>query len=85
MTEITIHHDLGSQTLVVWWGNPDDEVICEETECDVVVMKDARGHAIGMELIVFEPDALPLRVIFDQIDTSRGLGAPKHWRSAADD
>ena len=42
-------------------------------------------HAIGMELIVFEPDAVPLRVIFDQIDTSRGLGAPKHWRSAADD
>lgn len=77
MTEISIHHDLGTKTLTIWFGNPDDEVICEETECDLVVMKDANGQALGIEVIVFEPETdLPLTVTFDQVDTSRRVIKP---------
>ncbi|MFN0146182.1 MAG: hypothetical protein ACKVT1_06710 [Dehalococcoidia bacterium] len=69
MAEITLHHDTQGGTLVIYWGNPDDEDVCDHTDSDVVVMLDASGRAIGIEVLNYEPtDSGPLTVRLDRFD-----------------
>jgi hypothetical protein len=66
MAQVKVFYDQSGNTLTVWFGNPQDEYVCEETGEEVVLMKDKSGHVIGFEKLNFsvaEPE--PLRVAFE--------------------
>ena len=66
MDEVKVFFDRSGNTLTVWFGNPDDEAICEETGDEVVLMKDKEGKVVGFEKLNFKP-AFPdrLRMAFE--------------------
>jgi hypothetical protein len=44
-----VYYDRTGNTLTVWFADPSKEVVCEEIEDDVILMKDRRGRVIGFE------------------------------------
>jgi uncharacterized protein YuzE len=70
MAEVKVFYDQTGNTLTVWFGNPQDECVCEETGEEVILMKDAAGKVIGFEKLNFSPTkAHPLRVAFEALAT----------------
>ena len=71
MPEIKVYYDREGNTLTVWFGNPADEYIAEETGEEIVLMKDHDGKVIGFEKLNFtavhSTDAL--RVAFETVST----------------
>ncbi len=68
MAEVRVFYDQTGNTLTVWFGNPQDEHICEETGEEVILMKDKEGRVIGFEklnFVVAKPQSL--RVAFETI------------------
>ena len=68
MAEVKVYYDQTGNTLTVWFGNPQDEYICEETGEEVILMKDKNGKVIGFEKLNFsvgEPQSL--RVAFEAV------------------
>lgn len=57
MDKVRVIHDKEGESLVIWLDDPQKEVVCEETESEVVLMKDAQGKVIGMEVLHFHPSA----------------------------
>lgn len=57
MEQVKIFHDRTGNTLTVWFGNPQDEYICEETGDEVILMKDRTGRVIGFEKLNFSTSA----------------------------
>jgi hypothetical protein len=55
MAEVRVFYDQVGSTLTVWFGDPQDEYVCEETGEEVVLMKDASGRVIGFEKLNFLP------------------------------
>ena len=53
--KIKLFFDPVGNTLTVWFGDPDQEHLCEETGSDVVLMKDHTGQVIGFEKFNFVP------------------------------
>lgn len=53
MAEVKVFHDSIGNTLIVWFGNPDEEVDAEETGDEVILMKDKDGKVIGFEKLNF--------------------------------
>jgi uncharacterized protein YuzE len=53
MAEVKVYYDRVGNTLTVWFGDPQDEYICEETGDEVILMKDKSGHVIGFEKLNF--------------------------------
>jgi len=53
MAEIKVFHDREGATLTVWFADSRDEVICEETGDEVILMKDKNGQVIGFEKLNF--------------------------------
>lgn len=51
MEQVKVYYDHKGNTLTVWFGNPKDEYICEETGDEVILMKDKKGRVIGFEKI----------------------------------
>jgi uncharacterized protein YuzE len=49
MAQIKVVYDQQGNTLTVWFGNPQDEVVAEETGDEVILMKDKDGNVIGFE------------------------------------
>lgn len=49
MANVTVHVDRIGNTLTVWFGEPADEYVCEETGDEVILMKDLEGTVIGFE------------------------------------
>jgi hypothetical protein len=49
MARIIIHCDRSGNTLSVWFDDPQTEHVCEETDDDVILVKDRRGRIIGFE------------------------------------
>ena len=47
--DVKVYYDREGNTLTVWFGNSQEEYICEETGEEVVLMKDRRGQVIGIE------------------------------------
>ena len=56
MAEVKVLYDEIGNTLTVWFGNPADEYVCEETGEEVVLMKDKEGHVIGFEKLNYVSD-----------------------------
>jgi hypothetical protein len=44
ITPVKILHDREGQTLTVWFADPSQESICEETGHEVVLIKDRSGR-----------------------------------------
>jgi hypothetical protein len=53
MAQVKVYYDHVGNTLTVWFGNPQDEHICEETGDEVILMKDKSGRVIGFEKLNF--------------------------------
>ena len=49
MAQVSVRYDQTGNTLTVWFGNPEDEYISEETGDEVILMKDKHGAVIGFE------------------------------------
>ena len=68
MAEVKVFYDQTCNTLTVWFGNPQDEHICEETGDEVILMKDITGRVIGFEKLNFSlAKPGPLRVAFETL------------------
>ncbi|NEQ66856.1 MAG: DUF2283 domain-containing protein [Symploca sp. SIO2D2] len=66
MAQVKVFHDCMGNTLVVWFGNPEDEYEVEETGDEVILMKDRNGQVIGFEKLNFmQPSSEPIRVAFE--------------------
>ncbi len=51
--EVKVYYDREGNTLTVWFGNPADEYVAEETGEEIVLMKDREGKVIGFEKMNF--------------------------------
>ncbi len=65
MAQVKVHYDRAGNTLTVWFGNPEDEAVAEETGDEVVLMKDKSGRVIGFEKLNFTVQSPPLQVAFE--------------------
>lgn len=68
MERIKIYHDKEGSTLTVWFGNPEDEYVCEETGDEVVLMKDKTGKVIGFEKLNYSvPQSEKIQFTFEAL------------------
>jgi uncharacterized protein YuzE len=68
MAQVKVYYDQVGNTLTIWFGNPQDEYICEETGDEVVLMKDRNGQVIGFERLNFIlPQPGHLQVAFEAV------------------
>ncbi len=68
MEQVKVFHDSTGNTLTVWFGDPQDEYVCEETGDEVILMKDQAGRVIGFEKLNFSVSASEqLRISFETI------------------
>jgi uncharacterized protein YuzE len=69
MARVKVYYDRQGNTLTVWFDDPKNEHVCEETGDEIVLMKDRTGKVIGFEKLNFsqEPTAL-LQVGFDAVE-----------------
>ncbi|MGB3494512.1 MAG: DUF2283 domain-containing protein [Elainellaceae cyanobacterium] len=55
MDSLKIYYDEVGKTLTVWFDNPDQEYIAEETEDEVILIKNQVGTVIGFERLNYTP------------------------------
>lgn len=68
MAQVKVYHDRVGRTLTVWFGDPEEEHVCEETGDEVVLMKDKSGRVIGFEKLNFAVrDSEQWQVAFETI------------------
>jgi len=70
MAQVKVYYDQVGNTLTVWFGNPQDEHVAEETGDEIVLMKDKSGQVIGFEkmnFLVAKP--AHLQVAFETVAT----------------
>ena len=66
MAEVKVYYDQVGNTLTVWFGNPRDEFVAEETGAEVILMKDKDGLVIGFEKLNYSlPKPSRLSVAFE--------------------
>lgn len=49
MDKLRISYDREGNTLSVWFDDPKKEHVCEESDDDMVLIRDRRGRLIGFE------------------------------------
>jgi hypothetical protein len=54
MEKVRVYYDRTGNTLTVWFDDPKLEHICEEIDDDTILMKDQRGHVIGLERLNYQ-------------------------------
>jgi hypothetical protein len=69
MEKVRVYFDREGNTLSVWFDDPKKEHLCEESDDDVILVKDRRGRVIGFERLNFlsakqleQGDGIPLEV-----------------------
>ena len=68
LVEVKVYYDREGNTLTVWFGNPADEYITEETGEEIVLMKDRDGKVIGFEKLNFTAQSTDsVRVAFETL------------------
>jgi uncharacterized protein YuzE len=72
MDAIKVIHDTAGHTLTIWLDDPTKEAVSEETADEVVLMKDASGHVIGVEVLHYRPATGDARVRVETV----GQNAP---------
>ena len=69
MARVKVYYDRQGNTLTVWFGDPKEEYVCEETGEEVVLMKDRTGKVIGFEKLNFvQGETTPLQVGFEAVE-----------------
>ncbi len=70
MEQVKVFYDHAGNTLTVWFGDPQEEYIAEETGDEVILMKDKAGRVIGFEKLNFSvPAPEELRIAFETVST----------------
>lgn len=68
MAQVKVYYDQVGNTLTVWFGDPQDEYVSEETGEEIVLMKDKTGRVIGFEKLNFVvPQSSHLQVAFETL------------------
>jgi len=49
MDKVIVYYHKETDTMDIWFGNPEDEYICEEAGEGVILKKDKEGKVIGIE------------------------------------
>jgi uncharacterized protein YuzE len=49
MHKVMVYYHKDSDTMDIWFGNPEDEVMCEEAGEGIIFKKDKDGKVIGIE------------------------------------
>lgn len=66
MAQVKVYYDQIGNTLTVWFADPQDEYICEETGEEVILMKDRAGQVIGFEKLNYSlPQSEKMHVAFE--------------------
>ncbi len=69
MDQVKVYYDRTGSTLTVWFGDPSEEYVCEETGDEVILMKDSHGQVIGFEKLNFSiPPQEQLSVAVQALD-----------------
>jgi uncharacterized protein YuzE len=69
MDKIIVNYHRDSDTMDIWFGNPEDEAICEEAGEGIILKKDKNGKTIGIEKVYvsktagIETTPLPVEVV----------------------
>jgi uncharacterized protein YuzE len=53
MIQVKVCYDREGNTLTVWFGDPANEYVAEETGEEILLMKDKDGKVIGFEKLNF--------------------------------
>ena len=68
MAQVSVYYDQEGNTLTVWFGNPTEELVAEETGEEVILMKDKDGNVIGFEKLNYTlPRPSRLNVAFEVV------------------
>ncbi len=68
MAQIKVYYDRVGNTLTVWFGNPQDEYVTEETGDEIILMKDKAGQVIGFEKLNYSvPSPSHLQIAFETV------------------
>jgi uncharacterized protein YuzE len=68
LVEVKVYYDREGNTLTVWFGDPADEYVSEETGEEIVLMKDKEGKVIGFEKLNFTAQtADTMKVAFETV------------------
>jgi uncharacterized protein YuzE len=68
MAQVKVYYDREGNTLTVWFGDPADEYVAEETGEEIVLMKDKNGKVIGFEKLNFTAQtADAMKVAFETV------------------
>jgi hypothetical protein len=51
--KLRVYFDREGNTLSVWFDDPKKEHVCEESDEDMILVKDRRGRIIGFERLNF--------------------------------
>lgn len=68
MAQVKVYYDRHGNTLTVWFDDPRQEHVCEETGDEVILMKDRSGRVIGFEKLNFAAADSPLDVGFEAVE-----------------
>lgn len=49
MDRVVVYYRKDSDTMDIWFGNPEDEFVCEEAGEGIILKKDKDGKVIGIE------------------------------------
>lgn len=49
MDRVVVYYHKDSDTMDIWFGNPEDEFMCEEAGEGIILKKDRSGKTIGIE------------------------------------
>ncbi|HEX9830008.1 MAG TPA: DUF2283 domain-containing protein [Bacteroidota bacterium] len=68
MEKVKVYYDRKASTLTVWFGNPHDEYISEETGEEIVLMKNNSGKVIGFEKLNYSlPASEQFQIAFETV------------------
>jgi uncharacterized protein YuzE len=49
MEKVVVYYHRDTDTMDIWFGNPDDEFMCEEAGEGIILKKNKDGKVIGIE------------------------------------
>jgi uncharacterized protein YuzE len=75
MEQIRVFYDPIGNTLTVWFGNPADEEVSEETGEEIILMKNKDGDVIGFEKLNFAKQPGQVNVRFETVSMPPGVKA----------
>ncbi|MGH9159338.1 MAG: DUF2283 domain-containing protein [Vicinamibacteraceae bacterium] len=72
MDAVRVIHDRHGQTLTVWFGDATKEAVTEQTESGVLIMRDASGRVLGVEILSYEgePTEVSLQLLGQSLATA---------------